>query len=43
MTPMFMKCYLESEKRQRKDLWIMNPNKLTAVEFLVHPFIMSSE
>jgi len=35
MTPMFMKCYLESEKRQRKDLWIMNPNKLTAVEFLV--------
>ena len=38
MTPMFMKCYLESEKRQRKDLWIMNPNKLTAVEFLVPTF-----
>eukprot|EP00286_Rhodomonas_abbreviata_P030056 CAMPEP_0181300168 /NCGR_PEP_ID=MMETSP1101-20121128/6744_1 /TAXON_ID=46948 /ORGANISM="Rhodomonas abbreviata, Strain Caron Lab Isolate" /LENGTH=507 /DNA_ID=CAMNT_0023405383 /DNA_START=9 /DNA_END=1528 /DNA_ORIENTATION=+ len=35
MTPLFMKQYLESTPRQRKDLWIMNPNKLAAVEYLV--------
>ena len=31
MTPLFMKQYLESGARERKDLWIMNPNKLAAV------------
>ncbi|EKX43955.1 ERCC3/XPB/SSL2/Rad25 nucleotide excision repair [Guillardia theta CCMP2712] len=36
MTPLFMRTYLESTARQRKDLWIMNPNKLAAVEFLIH-------
>lgn len=35
MTPLFMKAYMERTPRQRKDLWIMNPNKLAAVEFLV--------
>jgi DNA excision repair protein ERCC-3 len=36
MTPLFMDSYLTASKRERKDLWIMNPNKLAAVEFLVH-------
>ena len=35
MTPLFMKQYLESGARERKDLWNMNPNKLAAVEYLV--------
>jgi len=35
MTPLFMAEYLQSAKRRRKDLWIMNPSKLAAVEFLV--------
>jgi len=35
MTPAFMSAYLDSKARQRKSLWIMNPNKLAAVEHLV--------
>ena len=38
MTPKFMEKYLTSTPRERKDLWIMNPNKLAAVEFLVEFF-----
>ena len=30
-----MSAYLASKPRQRKSLWIMNPNKLAAVELLV--------
>ena len=35
MTPLFMATYLTSTARLRKDLWIMNPNKFAAVQFLV--------
>ena len=35
MTPAFMSAYLDSKPRQQKMLWIMNPSKLAAVEFLV--------